>query len=167
MENLVTLHQAALALEPVDDVLVAVLDEAALVVGNLISEPALIVDGTNGWNTSSLEHQVVVLAKAGGRVDNARSVLGGHEVGVEDTEGTDGGWIAVRAVGGLLQVGKIGEQGLVAGAHQLASLLPPQNRAVLRLLVVGPQAAFRQDVALVAVGHLHVVDVRSHGEAQV
>ena len=167
MENLVTLHQAALALEAVDDVLVTVLDEAALVVGHLGSEPALVIDGADGGNAGALEHQVVVLTKAGGRMDDTGSVLGGHEVCVEHPEGADGGRVAVGAVGGLLQVGKIGEQGLVAGAHQLTTLLPPQNSAGGRVLVVGAKAAFRQNVALVTVGHLHVVDVRPHGEAEV
>ena len=165
VENLVSFYQLSFLLKAVDDVLVTILYEAALVIRYLVGKLTLIVDGANGGYTSSLEYLVVVLTKAGGCVYDTSSVLCGNKVAVQDTEGSNGRRIAIRTVGGLLKLGKIGEQWLIAGANQLTSLLLPQDGTFLRLLVIGSQAAFCQDIALVTVGHLYVIDVGSHGKA--
>ena len=167
VENLVSFYQLSFLLKAIDDVLVTILYEATLVLRYLVGKLTLVVDGANGRNTSSLEYLVVVFTKARGSVNDTSSVLCGNKVTVQDTEGTNGRRIAVRTVGGLLKLGKIGEQWLIAGANQLTSLLLPQNSTFLRLLVIGSQAAFCQDVALVTVGHLYVIDVGSHGKTQV
>ena len=82
VENLVSFYQLSFLLEAVDDVLVAVLYEAALVLRHLVGKLTLIVDGAHGGYTCSLEYLVVVFTKARGGVNDTSSVLCGNEVSV-------------------------------------------------------------------------------------
>ena len=89
VKDLIPLYKLSFSFKSINNVLVTILYTAALVISHFISEPALIVDGANSWNTSSLEHLVIILAKAGGRMDNARSIFCGNKVPIQHTEGTN------------------------------------------------------------------------------
>ena len=153
--------ELALGLEPLDDVLVAVLAEAPLVFGDLVRECAGRVERIDdGLHAGGLADAEVVLAVGRGDVDEARAVVGRHVVVVEDAE---------RALGGL--VGVVREDRLVARPLQRVALELGDELVLLRLLEERREPRLRHDVdrprVVGEVAHGDVVDRRARADHQV
>ena len=153
--------EPALGLQALDDVLVAVLAEAARVLGHLVGEVAARVEGVDERvHPRLLADAEVVLAVGGGDVDEARAVVGRDVAVVQDAE---------RALG--LSVRKIRENRLVGSPLQRGALEGGDALVLLGLPEDVRQAGLRHHVdgarVVREVAHRHVVDVRARADHQV
>ena len=73
-------HEFALMLQALDDVLIRGLDVASRVIRNLSREPALFVHGARHRQPFSLPHTIVILAKPRRNVHDSGAVFGGNKV---------------------------------------------------------------------------------------
>ena len=153
--------ELALGLEALDDVLVAVLAEAPLVLGDLGRERAARVQRIDDrLHPGLLADAEVVLAVRRRDVDDADAVVGGDVVVVEDLE---------RALG--LLVREVREDRLVARALELRALKLGDELVLLLLLEERRQPRLRHDVnrlRLVGdVANRDIVDRRARAHHQV
>ncbi len=149
-------HHAAL-LEAGDHRLVRVEDLDALEVRDQRGEPGPLVDGDHGRDAGGVAGVLVVLTERRGHVDDAGTVLGGHEVRAEHLEGV--------LPGGLHQVV---EERRVPAPDQFAALDRADLLVPLQLLGVGGNPARSEDDFLPGfIGQNGIFDVRPHGERQV
>ena len=149
-------NQLALGLEPGDDILVAVLYETALVVRNLGSELTLCIDRADDRNAGPLQCVVVVLTETAGCMHNTSTILGGHICCGEHLECSL-----------LCDRSEVVEKRLVGHAHQLASLLGPNNFVVCLVLIVSCKPCLCHDVALSSVLNLYIVNLGVHRQSLV
>ena len=154
VQNLIALDELAFGFEPLDDVLVAVLDKAPLVIGHVRREFAFGVNGTNSGNARALKRLVVILAKTRRRVHNARAVFHAHIVRAQHLE---------RA----LCTGKIRKKRLVGGAQKFRALKTLYNLVVAGIFVIRSEPRFGENVVFAAVLDQRVGDVRPHREPQI
>ena len=154
-------YELALGLEALDDVLVAVLAEAALVLGNRIGERTGIVERIGkGVHAGFLADAEVVLAVGRGDVDDADAVICRDIVVVEDAERT------LRTL-----VGEIREKRLVLGTLQGVALPFPDELVLLFLLEDERETRLRHDVdrprVVSHVAHCDIVDLRASADREV
>ena len=153
--------ELAHALELLDDVLVALLAEASLVLGNRIRERAGVVERIDECGHAGfLADAEVVFTVGRGDMDDAHAVVGRHVVVVEDLE---------RTLGGL--VGEVREDRLVGRALQLRALELGDDLILLGLLEDRGKTELRHDVdGLRLVRHVanrDIVDVRARAHREV
>ena len=150
-----------LGLEALDDVLVAVLAEAALVFGNRVGERAGVVERIGkGRHARFLADAEVVLAVGGGDMDDADAVIGRDVVVVEDAER------ALRAL-----VGEVREKRLVLGTLQGIALSFPDELVLIFLLEDERKPRLGHDVdrprVVSHVAHRDIVDLRAGADREV
>ena len=153
--------ELATPLQILDDVLVAVLAEASLVVGDLVRERARGVERIDERGHAGLTANAeVVLAVSGRDVDEARAVVRRHVIVVENAE---------RALGGF--VGVVGEDRLVARPLERVALERGDDFELLRLLENGGETRLRHHVnrarVVRQVADGHIVNRRARANHQI
>ena len=153
------MNQLALLLEALDQILVAILAEAALIVRQLVRKLARGIERVSDDRESRLFADAeVVLAVRRRHVDQAGTVFGADETVVQHAE---------RA---LIRAGrKVREKRFIGPPFQVAALKPRQHLVLLRFLVVGGEARLghHETHAAGCIAHRHVVDLRSGADRQI
>ena len=160
---MISLYQFTFSLESIQNVFVAIFYKTTLVIGNFSGKLTFIIHRTNYGNTGTFENQIVVFTKSGGRMNNTGTVFCRNKVCVKYPECSDGGRIAVTAVGSLCQIRKIREQRLIPSSYKLSTLFLPYDFTFFRFFIVSAEPAFCQNVILITVFYLNIIYIRSHG----
>ena len=152
MQVILALDELTLFLESLDDQLVGILDEDTLVILDLGSKLAFVIDGTDYGNTGSLEDIVVILTETGSCMDDSASVLSCDIVAEDGHEGTL-----------VVQVREIVEQRVISHSLELGTLVLLEDLVGGLVFVVGTESCLAKDVLVSAfiVQYLHVVDIRT------
>ena len=156
VKDLVPLDQLPFSLEAVQNVLVAIFDEPALIIGHLAGEFTLGVDGADGADARALEHRIVILTEPRRGVDDARAIAVRDVVADKHGEGT---------VFGL--VGKKREQRLVPQAAEFRTFLGPDDFDRVHVFVIPAEATLGQNEKRGSVLDLDVLHLRTDRERDV
>ena len=150
------MDELALGFQAGHDVRVGVLHITPRVVRDVLREPALGVDGADPGHAVGRAGDGVVFAETRRDMHDAGAVLGAHVVGADHAE---------RAFGRLVL--EIREERGVTQSGEVGALIALQDLRHSVGLVIRMEPGLGQDELVVAVLHLHVVDVGTGREGHV